>query len=112
MSYHLVMERMDELRSRHAEQLAGFCARWRIRELALFGSVLRDDFRAESDIDILVTFEPNHPWSIVDHLQMEAELSALFGRRVEMTSRLAVESSPNWLRRREILRTARTLYAA
>jgi hypothetical protein len=91
------MDRLDELRSQYAEQLAAFCARWRIRELALFGSVLS---------------EPNHPWSIVDHLQMEAELSALFGRRVELTSRMAVESSRNWLRRREILGSARTLYAA
>jgi hypothetical protein len=106
------MERLDELRSQYADQLAALCARWRIRELALFGSVLREDFRTGSDIDVPVTFEPNHPWSIVDHLQMEAELSALFGRRVEMTSRMAVESSPNWLRRREILGSARTLYAA
>ena len=106
------MERLDELRSQHAEQLAAFGSRWRIRELALFGSFLQEDFRTERDIDVLVTFEPNHPWSIVDHLQMEAELSALFGRGVEMTSRMAVESSPNWLRRREILGSARTLYAA
>lgn len=112
MAYHLAMERLEELKARHAEELAAFCERWRIGELALFGSGLRKDFRTDSDIDVLVTFEPNHPWSILDHFQMEAELSALFGRRVEITSRMAIESSPNWVRRREILGTARTLYAA
>ncbi|MCL7455223.1 MAG: nucleotidyltransferase domain-containing protein [Anaerolineae bacterium] len=86
--------------------ISQFCQRWRIREWALFGSVLRDDFDAESDLDILVDFAPDADWSLLDHIQMEQELEALLGRKVDLLSRRAVERSRNWLRRREIFDTA------
>ncbi len=93
------------------EELDLFCRRWAIIDLALFGSVLRDDFGPESDIDVLVTFDPQANWSLLDHVQMEIELSALLGREVDLLSRRAVERSQNPLRRREILDTAQTIYA-
>ena len=93
------------------EALAEFCRRWKITELALFGSALRKDFRSDSDLDFLVTFAPDAEWSLFDHFHMENELVKLFGREVDLVSRQALEESPNWIRRRAILESAETLYA-
>jgi len=92
------------------DELAAFCQRWKIRELALFGSALREDFRADSDLDVLVTFAEDATWSLFDHFQMEQELAAKLGRDVDLVGRRALDESANWIRRREILRTARTIY--
>jgi predicted nucleotidyltransferase len=94
------------------QEISDFCQRWRITEFALFGSVLRDDFDAESDLDILVAFAPDADWSLLDHVRMEQELEALLGRKVDLLSRRSVERSHNWLRRREILNTAEVVYAS
>jgi uncharacterized protein len=93
-------------------QIQEFCGRWKIVELSLFGSALRGDFRADSDIDLLARFAPDAEWSLLDHARMERELVELLGREVDLVSRAAVEASPNWIRRNEILGTAKTLYAA
>lgn len=106
------MDRLAEIRAEHSPAIRDFCERWQIVELALFGSVLRPDFRPASDIDVLVRFADGHPWTVLDHLEMEADLGRILGRRVEITSKAAVEESPNWLRRQEILSSARLLYAA
>ncbi len=92
--------------------VAEFCLRWKVTELALFGSVLRDDFSADSDVDLLVTFTPDADWSLLDHIQMQQELALLLGRPVDLVSRRAIECSSNHLRRREILSNTRTLYVA
>ena len=92
------------------EKIADFCRRWRISELALFGSVLRDDFDPASDVDMLVTFEPGADWSLLDHVRMEQELEGLLGRKIDLLSRKAVEQSQNWMRRQEILNTAEVVY--
>ncbi len=94
------------------ELIARFCRRWQITELALFGSVLRDDFGPGSDVDVLVAFAPEADWSLLDHLRMEHELAELLGRPVDLLTRRAVERSHNPLRRREILGTAEVVYAA
>jgi predicted nucleotidyltransferase len=91
-------------------EIADFCQRWKVLELALFGSALRADFNPASDIDLLVSFAPEADWSLLDHLQMQQELRALFGREVDLISRRALEHSPNWLRRREILGTAQVIF--
>ena len=88
------------------ERLTAFCQRWRIAELAFFGSVLRDDFRPDSDVDVLVTFAPDAPWGLLDFVAMQEELSAILGRRVDLVSRRAVEKSDNWIRREAILGSA------
>lgn len=95
-----------------AETLASFCRRWRVAELALFGSVLRQDFRPDSDVDVLVRFAPEADWSLFDHVRMEQELKALLGRDVDLVSRRAIERSHNPIRRNAILSTAHTIYAA
>ena len=66
------------------EQLADFSKQHHIRKLSLFGSVLRDDFHPDSDIDILVEFEPEHVPGFFDLMKMEEELSNLFGRTVDL----------------------------
>ena len=92
-------------------EIAAFCERWRIAELALFGSVLRGDFDRESDIDVLVQFEPGRTPSL-RFVSMAAELSALIGRPVDVLTRSSVERSPNYIRRKEILDSAEVIYAA
>ena len=69
------------------EQLADFCKRWKIIELAVFGSVLRDDFRPDSDVDVLVTFADGARWSLFDIVDMEDQLKELFGREVDLSER-------------------------
>lgn len=90
--------------------LAQFCKRWQITELALFGSALRADFRADSDIDLLVTFAADAGWSGWDLVTIQDELGALFGRKVDLVERAAVEHSENWIRRHHILTHAEPLY--
>lgn len=92
--------------------IADFCRRWRINEFALFGSALREDFRHDSDLDILVTFAPEADWSLLDQVQMEQELAQLLQRKIDLYTKQAVEQNHNWLRRREILNTAQVIYAA
>ncbi|MFH0980577.1 MAG: nucleotidyltransferase family protein [Planctomycetota bacterium] len=93
----------------NADRIADFYRRWRIREFALFGSVLRPDFQPDSDIDVLITFEPDIPWSLYDWVDMIDELEAMFGRDVDL-----VESSGlrNPFRRKAILNTKQVIYAA
>ncbi len=90
--------------------LAQLCRRWRIIELALFGSALGTDFRPDSDIDLLVTFAPDARWSGWDLVTIQDELRTLFGRQVDLVERAAVERSENWIRRRHILTHAEPLY--
>jgi len=94
------------------EKLKGFCDKWMISEFALFGSVLRDDFGPQSDIDVLVDFAPDGQWSLLDLVQMEDELKVLFGRDVDLVLRRTVKASKNPYRRDHILSTARTVYVA
>jgi predicted nucleotidyltransferase len=94
------------------DRVAEFGRRWKVTELEVFGSFLREDFGPESDVDLLVTFAPDARWSLFDMMEMEEELTAIFGRRVDLLSRRAIEQSENWMRRKGILGTAETLYVA
>jgi predicted nucleotidyltransferase len=96
----------------HRPELVAFCRRWKIRELAAFGSVLREDFRADSDVDLLVTFHPDANWGLLEQATMESELAAILGRSVDLVSRRAIERSPNWIRRQAILESAETIHVA
>ncbi len=92
------------------DEILAFCQRWNIIELALFGSVLRDDFRPDSDVDVLVTFAPDTRRRLADLLDMEDELAALFGRAVDLVERRLVEQNQNYIVRKHILRSAETVY--
>ena len=94
------------------EALQQFCRRWKISELALFGSVLRTDFRPDSDVDVLVTFTGDADWSLLTRVQMQQELAALLQRPVDLISKRGLERSANWLRREAILNTAQVIVSA
>ncbi len=95
-----------------SDRIAVFCERWQVTELALFGSVLRDDFGPGSDVDVLVAFSEDARHSLFDLVRMEEELKNIFGREVDLVERVGVERSRNYLRRRAILESAETIYAA
>ena len=88
------------------ERIAEFCRRHHIRRLSLFGSVLREDFRPESDVDVLVEFEPGHVPGLA-FFDIEEELSQMLGRRVDFVE---VSGLSNPFRRHEILRTQEVLF--
>jgi len=92
------------------DALAAFCRRWKVTELALFGSVLRGDFRPDSDVDVLVTFDPKARWTLFEMVDMQDDLVRLLGRQVDLVSRRGVENSRNYLRRKAILSSAETIY--
>lgn len=94
------------------QELNRFCQRHDIAELALFGSVLRDDFNEESDIDLLVSYQPIAKRGIFEKLQIVEELESLFKRQVDLVSKKAIEGSSNWIRRRNILESAEVIYVA
>jgi len=91
-----------------SERLEAFCRKWRVRELSLFGSVLRDDFGPESDVDLLVSFADDAPWSLWDLTTMRDELSAIVGCPVDLVER---EGLRNPFRRHRILKTRKVIYA-
>ncbi|MGZ3381689.1 MAG: nucleotidyltransferase family protein [Isosphaeraceae bacterium] len=92
------------------DPIAEFCRRWKIRELAVFGSFLRDDFGDQSDIDLLIDATTGARWTFADLLAMQEEMARLLGRKVEFVDRTAVERSRNYIRRRHILATAVPIY--
>ena len=94
------------------QEIASFCERWRVAELALFGSAVRDDFGPESDIDVLVSFDAQARPTLFDIVRMQDELSRVFGRKVDLVTRAAVEASRNYVRRKAILEAAQVIYAA
>lgn len=94
------------------ERIEAFCRKWSVQRLWLFGSVLRDDFRPGSDVDVLVEFAPEARWGLLDLVGAEEELAVVLGRPVDLIERASVERSANWIRRREILESARQVYAA
>ena len=94
------------------KKLTEFCLRWKISELSLFGSVLREDFRPGSDIDILVSFNPKANIGLFDLVRMENELKNIFGRKVDLVERRAIEKSENYIRRKNILSKTKVVYVA
>ncbi|MBU1699016.1 MAG: nucleotidyltransferase domain-containing protein [Candidatus Eisenbacteria bacterium] len=91
------------------ERIRDFARKWRITELALFGSVLRDDFNSSSDVDVLVAFEDHAKWSLFDLIDMRDELQTILGREVDLIEKRSLR---NPFRRSEILRTRKVIYAA
>lgn len=94
------------------DKIQGFCLKWKITELALFGSVLRDDFGPASDIDVLVSFDPAARWSLMALASMQDELQKILGRKVDLVERGAIERSENYIRRQHILTSVEPFYVA
>jgi len=91
------------------EKIEDFCRRWRVKEFSLFGSVLREDFRPDSDVDVLVQLEESAPWSLYEWVDMIDELRAMFGRDIDLVEKTAIR---NPFRRRSILSNREVIYAA
>ena len=93
-----------------SEQINQFCLQNKIQELAIFGSVLRDDFNPDSDLDFLVVFDPNRKLSLMDLVGIQYQLEDLTGRNVDLIEKRSILNSHNWIRRQNILSTAKTIY--
>lgn len=91
------------------DRIAGFCRRWKITEMSVFGSVVREDFRHDSDIDVLVSFEAGAGWSLLDLVTIQEELAAVLGRPVDLIEEAALR---NPYRRAAILESKQVVYAA
>jgi len=94
------------------DEIASFCKRWRVDEFYLFGSILRGDFHDASDIDTMIQFSPEAQVDLFEFVGMKHELEALFSRKVDLLTRQSIENSDNWIRRKEILSTARLIYVS
>jgi len=92
------------------KELADFCQRWKVAEVAVFGAALRDDFRPDSGVELLVTFAPEGRWSHFDLINMQNELELIFDRKVELVERKALEQSLNAARRKNILGNLEVIY--
>lgn len=92
------------------EEIRAFCQRWKVSEFAFFGSVLRHNFKADSDVDVMVSFLPEAAPTLFDMVRMQKELSQILGRNVDLVSRRGLETSRNRLRRRDILNSSETVY--
>jgi predicted nucleotidyltransferase len=92
-------------------KIKAFCQKWKITEFALFGSSVRGNFRPDSDIDVLVTFDPAARWTLFDHVDMQTELKTILDRDVDLVSRRGIERSRNHIRRQAILDSAQVIYA-
>ena len=96
-------------RQRSASAARRLLSTWKVTELSFFGSVMRDDFRPDSDVDVLVTFAPNADWSLFDLVTMQDELASMFHRKVDLLEEAALR---NPYRRSTILQSKHILYAA
>ena len=94
------------------QAIVEFCDRWQIEEFYLFGSVLREDFRPDSDLDVMVQFKSGAPWGLFEFVEMKQELETLVNRPVDLLTKKSIEQSHNWIRRQEILGTAEIYYGA
>ena len=94
------------------EQLKEICRRYLIKELAIFGSALREDFNDKSDIDLLYTFQETAGHTLFDVVKIKEEFEKLFGRSVDFVSRRAIERSRNKFRKKAILEITKVIYAA
>ena len=91
--------------------ITNLCQQWQIKELALFGSVLQDNFNPHSDIDVLVSFAENAKITFFDLDKIEQQLSDIFHRPVDvLVTKKAIEQSHNWIRKRNILEHSQVIY--
>ncbi|MEN6611788.1 MAG: nucleotidyltransferase family protein [Methanoregulaceae archaeon] len=103
---------MNTLIQSREKKIEEFCKKWNVRELLVFGSVARDDFRPESDIDLVVDFQPGSVHTLLHLARMEEELEQVFSRPVDLITRQALELSRNHIRKRSILTTMVPVYVA
>ena len=91
------------------KKIAAFCKHWQVSEFSVFGSAIRKDFGPKSDVDVMIVFEPDAHIGLFEMAEMQVELETLFGRQVDLVEKAGLI---NPYRRREILKSARVVYAA
>lgn len=101
------MTNLDKVSPKQIEQ---FCEKWRVEELSLFGSVIREDFNSESDVDVLISFLPDAKWTLFDHVDMKEDLKSIFSRNIDLVTKKAVERSRNTVRKNSIISSAKQVY--
>ena len=94
------------------EPLHKFCLRWKVSELAVFGSALHENYPLESDLDLLISFQENTQWGLFDLVNMESELGVIFNKKVDLIEKAAVLKSENHIRRKAILDDAQVIFEA
>ncbi|MDB9494058.1 nucleotidyltransferase domain-containing protein [Spirulina major CS-329] len=92
------------------QELIDFCQRWGITKMAVFGSILRHDFHAESDIDLLITFAPDARQGLLTLAKIKHELESCLHRPIDLVVEASVQMSDNWIRQHEIFRTTQIVY--
>ena len=103
---------MNALIQSRKKQIEEFCKEWNVKDLRVFGSVTTNDFRPDSDIDIIVDFPPGSHHTLIQLAKMEENLEGIFGRRIDLITRQAVEQSRNYIRKRSILSSMEKVYGA
>lgn len=101
---------MTNLNNIPQDKLDSFCRKWSVQELSLFGSILTENFTGSSDVDILISFLPTANWTLFDHVDMKEDLRQIFGRRIDLVTKKAIEKSNNQIRKRSILDSAKRVY--
>jgi predicted nucleotidyltransferase len=94
------------------DKIQEFCRKNHVCSFGLFGSALREDFGPGSDIDVLVEFEKDYRPRLMELVEMQEELTQIFGQKVDLVERQAVEKSENYIRRRHILESVEPIYVA
>jgi len=103
---------MNPLIRNRKKEIEKFCQAWNVQELQVFGSVTTNNFRPDSDIDIIVDFKPGSVHTLIDLAKMEEELERIFNRRIDLITRRAIEQSRNPIRKKAILSTMEQVYVA
>ena len=94
------------------EKIKQFCQKWKISEFAFFGSILTDNYKPDSDIDVLVSFDPSAHWSLFDFVRMKQEISGILGRTVDLVSKRGLERSKNLFRKNSILSQSELIHVS
>ncbi|MGI0479169.1 nucleotidyltransferase family protein [Geminocystis sp. CENA526] len=103
-------EKIEKRLNLTPQKIKDFCEQNHIQELSLFGSVLRDDFNSNSDVDFLVVFQPEFQLSLMDLVDIQYQLEKLTERKVDLIEKRSIVDSHNWLRRQNILNTSKVIY--
>ncbi|MFA5378782.1 MAG: nucleotidyltransferase family protein [Dehalococcoidia bacterium] len=103
---------MNPLIRNRKKEIEKFCQAWNVQEFQVFGSVTTNNFRPDSDIDIIVDFKPGSVHTLIDLAKMEEELERIFNRRIDLITRRAIEQSRNPIRKKAILSTMEQVYVA
>ena len=93
-------------------EVLAFCRTWKISRLEVFGSILREDFRPDSDVDFVVDFEDDAEWDLAELEQIRQGLSEIVHRDADVLTRRTLARTDNWLLRRNVLAQLETVYAA